>query len=142
MPLVFGGDVTFPVPVHRQSGGHSCFFVYGFGRLSLKWEVQWDVRVRSSSCGAYCHVVHSPSQQIARTIVATATVVTSCSPLSLRSQCAAGVFASRCRVVVEVFLQMMLTILRGTAFFRRREIHIQLLPVPRRCWVCCDVLWW
>ena len=31
-----------------------------FGRPSLEREVQWDVRVRSSSCGAYCVVVHSP----------------------------------------------------------------------------------
>ena len=74
------------------------------------------------------------------TIVATATVVPSCS--STADCLAAGVFASRCRVVVEVFLPMMLTILCGTAFCRRGEIHYQLLPVPRRCRVRRDVVWW
>ena len=33
---------------------------YGSGRPSLEWEVQWDFRVHSSSCGALCGVVHSP----------------------------------------------------------------------------------
>ena len=54
------------------------------------------------------------------TIVATAAVVTTCSAsaettLTLRLQRAAGVFASRCRVVVEVSLLMVHTILFGTA---------------------------
>ena len=40
----------------------------------------------------------------------------------------------RCRLVATVFLPMMLMILRGTALCRRREIHYQFLPVPRRCW--------
>ena len=53
------------------------------------------------------------------TIVATATVVTTCSssadcPDSSAPMCC-GVFASRCRVVVEVSLLMVLTILFGTA---------------------------
>ena len=52
-------------------------------------------------------------------IVATATVVTSYSSsadsLALWPQCAAEVFASRCRVVVEVSLVMVLTISFGTA---------------------------
>ena len=39
------------------------------------------------------------------------------------------------RLVVKVFLPMMLTVLRGIALCRRREIHCQLLPVPRCCWV-------
>ena len=47
------------VPVHPQSGGHSCF-MSGFGRSSLEREVQLDFRVHSSSCGAYHDVVHSP----------------------------------------------------------------------------------
>ena len=33
---------------------------YGFRRPSLEREVQWDVRVHSSSCGAHRDVVHSP----------------------------------------------------------------------------------
>ena len=55
-------------------------------------------------------------------IDATATVVTTCSrrqvSLTLRPQCAAGVFASRCRVVVEVSLLMVLTMpMTGKFFF-------------------------
>ena len=46
------------------------------------------------------------------TIAATAAVVTSCS--SLADCPAAGVFASRCRVVVDLSLLMVLTILFGT----------------------------
>ena len=46
------------------------------------------------------------------TIAATATVVTSCS--SSADWPAAGVFASRCRVVVDFSLLMVLTILFGT----------------------------
>ena len=46
------------------------------------------------------------------TIVATAFVVTSCS--SSAAQCAAGVFALRFRVVVNISLLMVLTILHGT----------------------------
>ena len=91
--------------VPRQNGGHSCsatetgthsvFLGPGAVLGQSRWtqsrvEVQWDVRVRSSSCGAYCDVVHSPFQQIARTIVATVTVVTSCSVLSLRSHVLRG----------------------------------------------------
>ena len=34
--------------------------MYGFGRPSLEREVQWGVRVHSSSCGAHRGVVHSP----------------------------------------------------------------------------------
>ena len=52
------------------------------------------------------------------TIVPTATVVTSCSSSAdcpdSAAQCAAGVFASRCRLVVEFSLLMVLTILFGT----------------------------
>ena len=40
---------------------------------------------------------------------------------ALRPLCAAGVFALRCRVVVTVSLLMVLTILHGTAYSRRRE---------------------
>ena len=36
------------------------FYGYGFGRPSLEREVQWGVRVHSSSCGAHRDVVHSP----------------------------------------------------------------------------------
>ena len=36
------------------------WYVYGFGRPGLEREVQWDVRVHSSSCGAHLGVVHSP----------------------------------------------------------------------------------
>ena len=52
---------------------------YGFRRPSLEREVQLDVLVHSSSCGTHRDVVHSPLN--GSTIVA------------------AGVFASRCRVV-------------------------------------------
>ena len=38
--------------------------MFGFGRPSLEREVQWDVRVHSSSCGAHCGVVHSPFEWV------------------------------------------------------------------------------
>ena len=49
-----------PGPVHRQSGGYSCFMSMDLADPSLEREVQWDFRVDSSSCGAHCGVVHSP----------------------------------------------------------------------------------
>ena len=71
---------------------------FGFRRPSLEREVQLDVRVHCSSCGILRDVVHSPL--IGSIIVA------------------AGVFASRSRVVVGVSLLMVLTILYGTACSR------------------------
>ena len=67
------------------------------------------------------------------TIVATAIVVTSCSS---SADCpAAGVFASRCRVVVAFSLLVVLTI-----SFGQREAYDwkfrYLFPVPRGRWVC------
>ena len=54
---------------------------------------------------------------------------------SLRPHCAAGVFASRCRVVVEVSLLVVHSILYGTREAGDWKIHHLLLPVPRVRWV-------
>ena len=121
---------------------HDCLRIqrnawFDTGYMYCVREVQWEFRAHSSSCGATVMSFTIPLNFC--TIFATATVVTSCSSqiaLALRPQCAAGVFASRCRVVVEVSLLMVLTFLRWTALCRRREIHYQFLPVPRCCLVC------
>ena len=60
----------------------------------LEREVQLDVSVHCSSCGTHRDVVHGP---LKGSIIV-----------------AAGVFASLCRVVVEVSLLMVLSILFGT----------------------------
>ena len=101
-----------PVPVHRQNGGHSCFM-----SMNLADPV---------SSGKYSgfFVFTAPVAELTVmsftvplnvcTIVATATVVTSCSssagcPGSAAPMCCGGV------CVVEVSLLMVLTILFGTA---------------------------
>ena len=76
---------------------------FGFRRPSLEREVQLDVRVHCSSCGTLRGVVHSPLRE--SIIVAT------------------GGCLRRDVVVVGVSLQMVLTILYGTACGRCLEIH-------------------
>ena len=66
------------------------------------------------------------------TIAATATVVISCSSLQ---SCDAGVFVSRCRVVV-VLLLVVPTILFGTVVKPVTGKFIFLFPVSRGRWVC------
>ena len=73
------------------------------------WHAEWLVhdtpvfRVHSSSCGAQCGVVHSPFEWLDHRC-----------HCNCRQTCAAGVFASRCRVVVDFSLLVVLTILFGT----------------------------
>ena len=75
----------------------------------LERETQPDVRVHSSSCGVHRVVVHSPFGWLDHRCHCY--VVTSCSSSAVFP--AAGVFASRCRVVVDFSLLMVLTILFG-----------------------------
>ena len=105
-----------PVPVHRQSGGHSCFRSMDLADpvSSGKYSGTFVFTARVS-----VPIVMSFTVPLdGCTIVATATVVTPCSssadcPVSA-AQCVVGVLASRCRVVVEVSLLVVLTILFGT----------------------------
>ena len=87
---------------------------YAWFNSGYKFMRQTTEAVFQRCCGMYSFaeltVVSFTVPLNGLTIVVTATVVTLCS---------SRVFASRCRVVVEVLLSMMLTILLGTAFFRR-----------------------
>ena len=104
-----------PVPVHRQSGGHSCFM-----SMDLADPVSSG---KYSGAFVFTALVAEPNVVLFTVplhgfiIVSTATGVTSYSSwadcLALRPLCAARVFASRCRVVV-VLLLVVLTILFGT----------------------------
>ena len=74
------------------------------------------------------------------TIVATATVVTPCSS---SADCpAAGVFASRCRVVVEVSLLIVLRFCLGQRQADGWKILRLLFPVPRGRWCVCLLNGW
>ena len=103
-----------PGPVHRQSGGHSCFMSMDLadpvssGKYSGIFVLTAPV--------AEPTVVSFTVPLNGCSIVATATVVTSCSSSTdcPGSAGSAGVFASRCRVVVDFSLLMVLTILFGT----------------------------
>ena len=87
MQFLDRGDMPFELCLPSDCGlGMSLYFVVP--------EVQLDVRVHCSSCGTLRDVVHSPLRE---SIIV-----------------AAGVLASRCRVVVGVSLQMVLMILYGT----------------------------
>ena len=104
-----------PVPVLRQCGGHSCFVSMDFQTFS-SGKYSWTCV--STAPVAELTVMSFTVPWIGSTIVATANIVTSYSssadcPLSA-ALCAAGVFASRCRVVVDFSLLMVLTILFGT----------------------------
>ena len=83
---------------------------FEFRRPCLEREVQLDVRVHCSSCGTLRDVVHSPL---------------------VGSTIAAGVFASRSRVVVGVSLLMVLRFCMGLRFADDWKIHHLLFPVPR-----------
>ena len=117
----FGGDDTSravfffrvrgaPVPVHRQSGGHSCFMNMDLADPVSSGKYSW-IFVFTAPV-AELIVVSFTVPLNGWTIAATAAVVTSCS--SSADCLAAGVFASRCRVVVDFSLLMVLTILFGT----------------------------
>ena len=99
-----------PVPVHRQSGRHSCFMgmdladpvssgKYSGAFVFTAPVVEPTVMLFTGPLNGYI-IVATLRRQIA---------------LALWPQCAAEVFASRCRVVVEVSLVMVLTISFGTA---------------------------
>ena len=75
------------------------WYWYGFGRPSLKREVQLDFRVHSSSCGAQCGVVHSPFEWLDHRYHCNCRYLV----LFVGSLPCCGVFASRCRVVVVFF---------------------------------------
>ena len=94
--------------------------MYGFGRPSRVPEVQWGVCVHSSIAEPTVMLFIVPLN--GWTIVATAFVVTpyssSADSLVSAAPCAAGVFASRCRVLVAFSLLVVLTILFGTVCSR------------------------
>ena len=99
-----------PASVHLQSGGHSCYACR---------DVYPQCELCSSSCAVpppdIGDVGFGSSPFLTRYTPSTSCV---CHPsvvvLTLRPQCAVVVFASLCRVVVEVSLLMVLTILLGT----------------------------
>ena len=60
----------------------------------------------------------------------------------MRPQCAAGVFASRCRVVVEVSLLMVLRFCLVQCEADEWNIFHQLFPVPSGRWCVCMLNCW